>query len=136
MSAVFRFQPSELFEELPGPGYYPGSIVSARCCRSARGNPMLQVNSRLDEMAESYCKVADYFVLEGVSSQGAATARRRLVELCRAAGLDPYTGEVAVDELVGVQLQVKVAHDQYGRQPRLKVVGYREQRCGQLVSPD
>ena len=136
MSAVFRFRPSELYEELPGPGYYLGTIVSARSCRSSRGNPMLQVSSRLDEVAESYSKVADYFVLEGVSGQGAATARRRLVELCRAAGLDPWAGELVVDELVDVQLEVKVAHDQYGQQPRLKVVGYRELRFGGADSPD
>ncbi len=136
MTAVFRFCPSEPGEELPGPGYYLGTIVAARCRRSARGNRMLQVNSELDEVGESYAKVADYFVLEGVSRRGAATAQRRLTELCRAAGLDTRTGEVVVEELVGARLQVKVAHDQYGHQPRLKVVGYRELGFGVDGIPD
>jgi hypothetical protein len=136
MSAVFRFRLSELYEELPGPGYYLGTIVSARCRRSSRGNPMLQVSSELDEVAEAYATVADYFVLEGVSIRGASTARRRLAELCRAAGLDPYAGEVVVAELVGARLEVKVDHDQYGQQPRLRVVGYRELGLGEVDIPD
>lgn len=136
MSAVFRFRPSELDQELPAEGFYLATIVSAQCRHSARGNPMLQVDSRLDEVAEGDFKVTDYFVLEGVSRRGAATARRRLVELCRAAGVDPWDGEILVDELVGVQLQVKVARDRYDQQPRLKVVGYREQRFGAVESPD
>ena len=124
--STFRFRLSEQYEELPSAGYYPGTIVSAQCRRSSRGNPMLQVSSELDEVVEAYSKVADYFVLEGVSEQGAATARRRLAELCRAAGLDPYAGEVVTEELVGARVEVRVDHDQYGDQPRLRVVGYRE----------
>jgi hypothetical protein len=126
MTAVFRFNPSELYQELPGPGYYVAIIMAAQCCHSSRGNPMLKVSYQLDEVADSYARVADYFVLEGVSPQGAAMARRRLAELCRAAGLDPLAGQLVVSELVGIELQVKVDLDSYADQPRLRVVGYRE----------
>jgi hypothetical protein len=135
MTAVFRFRIADLYDDLPEPGYYPGTIVSARFRRSSRGNPMLQVVHRLEGVPEGYAKVADYFVLEGVSSRGAATARRRLAQLCRASGLDDRQDEVTAAELVDIQLAVKVGHDKFGDEPRLKVVGYRRLGQGELDIP-
>jgi hypothetical protein len=120
------FQQQDLSEELPAPGYYPGRITSARFRKSAQGNRMLQVVYRLNDISTSHQHLTDYFVVEGASPQGVSLGRRRLVQLYRACGFQPNQGdEIAPAELVGAHLRVRVEHDDWEGQPRLRVVGYR-----------
>ena len=76
----------DFHDELPDPGFYPGSIKTARFRRSANKNRMLQVVHALEGVESAYKLVTDYFVLEGetVSPSGIFLARRRLVELYQA----------------------------------------------------
>ena len=85
------FQLQDLVEQLPAPGYYPGSIERARFGQSANHNRMLQVVHTLEGVEPAYQTVCDYFVLEGehVSPSGLFYARRRLVELYRACSIFP-----------------------------------------------
>ncbi|MBN2191813.1 MAG: hypothetical protein JW751_03265, partial [Polyangiaceae bacterium] len=54
-------------------------------------------------------------------------ARRRLVEVFRACGLEPQAGEaISLGPLVGRELLVRLEHDEYRGRPRLRVVGHRE----------
>jgi hypothetical protein len=72
--------------------------------------------------------VADYFVLEGeqASPLGIFLARRRLVELYHACGIFPKQGEqIAPAKLLQARVQVRVEHEQWKGQPRLRVVAYR-----------
>lgn len=122
------FQFEDFFDELPVPGYYPSSITSARFRRSANQNRMLQVVYALEGVGSAHQLVADYFVLEGerASPSGIFLARRRLVELYRACGLDPKEGEeIAPAELLHARLRVRVEHEQWEGRPRLRVVAYR-----------
>lgn len=120
------FQPQDLSEELPAPGDYPGCITSVRFRKSARGNRMLQVVYRLNDVSTSHQHVTDYFVVEGATPRGVSLGRRRLVKLYRACGLEPNQGdEIAPDELLGAHVRVRVEHDEWEGQPRLRVVGYR-----------
>jgi hypothetical protein len=131
-----RFTSEDCDSELPPPGYYRSTIASARFARSAQGNVMLQVVHTLEWVGEDHKRVPDYFVLHGVSSHGLAVARRRLVELYRACGLNPKAGdEVLPAHLVDAQLQVRVVHEPYNGQLRLKVVGYRKLDEGELTVP-
>jgi len=132
MSNVFVFNTTDLNHEVPEPGYYPATITSVRIRTSYQGNQMLHVVFMLQDVPEGYQRVSDYFVLEGASSSGVATARRRLVRLCRACGLEPYIGdEIPVKSLRHSQLQVRIVHDQYQGEVRLKVVAYRLLAPGQ-----
>jgi len=122
------FQPDDLSDELPAPGYYQSSISSARLRRSASGNRMLQVMLYLDGVREADQLVADYFVLEGprASPFAISLARRRLVQLYRACGHQPKEGEeIAPGCLLQARLQVRVEHEEWRGQRRLRVVGYR-----------
>lgn len=120
------FQPAELSDELPPPGYYPSRITSAGFRRSAQGNRMLQVVYTLDGVSPEHQLVADYFVLEGASPRGQFLSRRRLVQLYRACGFDPQQGdEISPTKLVQARLYVRVESDEWESQPRLRVVGYR-----------
>jgi hypothetical protein len=67
--------------------------------------------------------VTEYFVLAGGSARGVAWARRRLVQLYRACGVEPQAGDpIAPAALVGAELQLQVAHESWQGQARLKVV--------------
>jgi hypothetical protein len=85
-------------------------------------------------------------VLEGVSARGLAVSRGRLVELYRACGMDPHSGdEIHPSEIEGAELEVRVRHEDRDGQIRLRVVGYRGlpgelegdalERSGRRVSP-
>ena len=120
------FQHEDLSDELPAPGYYRSTIDSASFRRSASGNRMLQIVHGLEGVSTAHALVADYFVLEGASPSGVFIARRRLVQLYRAIGLDPKQGdEIAPNDLVQARLQVRIEHDEWENQPRLHIVGYR-----------
>ncbi len=124
------FQQNELSHKLPDPGYYHSDIKSAGFRNSTSGNRMLQLLHRLDGVGPAHELVADYFVLEGGSPQGLLMARRRLVQLYRACGLEPKQGdEIAPKDLVEARVQVRVAHDEWENQPRLRVVAYRAYWC-------
>lgn len=133
------FQPQDLSDELPAPGYYPGCITRARFGKSAQGNRMLQVVYRLNDVSTSHQQVTDYFVVDGASPQGVSLGRRRLVQLYRACGFKPNQGdEIEPAELIGAHLRVRVEHDEWEGQPRLRVAGYRsywsEQATAHLAS--
>ena len=122
-----RFEPSDIADELPAAGYYPGTICGARWRESERGSRMIQVRYALAGVAPAYGCVAEYFVLEGASERGAAMARRRLVEVYRACGLGPQPGEaISLAPLMGCRLLVRLEHDEYNGRPRLRVVGHRQ----------
>lgn len=123
---TIRFQRADLAEELPEPGTYRSTITSARFCKSSQGNHMLVVTHWLTEIDQDHNPVSDYFVLEGASTNGMARARRRLVELYRACGLDPHQGDpITPEELINAQLDVRIGHDQWTGRKRLRVIGYR-----------
>lgn len=122
-----RFEPTDLSNEPPAPGYYPGTITGARWRTSSEsGHRMLQVLYALSGVVPAYGCVAEYFVLEGASARGAAMARRRLVEVYRACGLDPQPGDaISPSQLIGSRILVRVEHDEWNGRPRLRVVGHR-----------
>ena len=126
MSTSARFEASELADSPPAPGNYTATIASARLRRSQGGNRMVQVVHALDGVAPGHDRVTEYFVLEGASPRGLALARRRLVELYRACGLDPREGEeITPTELVEARLEVKVEHETFRGEVRLRVVAHR-----------
>ena len=121
------FEPSDITDELPAAGYYEGTIRGARWRRSERGTRMIQVVYALSGVTPACGCVAEYFVLEGASERGAAMARRRLVSVYRACGLEPQAGDaISLTPLVGRELLVRIEHDEYNGRPRLRVVGHRE----------
>jgi hypothetical protein len=126
MRNTILFGRADLADELPAPGWYTSTITSARFRDSQNGNRMLQVVHRLEGVNGSGDHVADYFVLEGTSERGVITARRRLVQLYRACGLEPREGEeIRPRDLCQARLSVKVEHDEWNTQRRLRAVAYR-----------
>lgn len=120
------FQHQDLSDELPAPGTYTSRITSARFRRSAQGNRMLQVTYCLEGVSPPHQQVSDYFVVEGASPHGVCLGRRRLVHLYRACGFQPKEGEeISPTELVKAHLRVRVEHDEWEGQPRLRIVGYQ-----------
>ena len=118
----------DFHDELPDPGFYPGSIKTARFRRSANKNRMLEVVTALQGVESAYKLVTDYFVLEGerVSPSGIFLARRRLVELYQACRIFPKKGDqIAPTQLVGARLQVRVEHEQWQGRMQLRVLAYR-----------
>ena len=120
------FEYHELSDEMPAPGYYNARISSAGFRRSANGNRMLQVIHDLERVPRVYQRLADYFVVEGAIPRGILMAKRRLVQLYRACGFDLKDGdEISPRDLMDSRLQVRVEHDEWEKQPRLRIVGYR-----------
>jgi len=113
----------DFHDELPEPGFYPGSIKTARFRRSANKNRMLEVVTALQGVESAYKLVTDYFVLEGerVSPTGIFLARRRLVELYQACRGD----QIAPTQLVGARLQVRIEHEEWQGRRQLRVLAYR-----------
>lgn len=121
-----RFASADLPQPLPVPGYYLAAVVSARWRRSAAGNRMAHVAFALDDVPEAHERVSDYFALEGVTPRGLALARTRLVELFQACGRTPRAGEeIALEDLPGQLLEVKLDHELWKGRPKLRVIGYR-----------
>ena len=124
MSTV-RFETSDFFSGLPPAGTYRGTIRSAQLRESREGNRMVEVVVSVEAAGAAH-DVRDYFVLEGASPRGLCVARARLVELYRACGLDPQSGdEIRPEDLEGATLEVKVRHEERDGQVRLRIVGYR-----------
>jgi hypothetical protein len=123
---TLRFEAADLGGQLPEPGHYRGRVTSARYRESSGGNRMIQVVYALEENLAGPARIAEYFVLEGASPRGLAMARRQLLELLRACGHEPRVGEeVRLDDLVGAELELRLEHDHYRGQPRLRVAGHR-----------
>jgi hypothetical protein len=122
-----RFALDEITDELPAAGYYPGTIRSARWRQSEQGSRMIQLLYALSGVTAAYGCVAEYFVLEGATERGATMARRRLVDVYRACGLEVAPGDaIVLAPLVGRELLIRVEHDEYRGRPRLRVVGHRQ----------
>jgi hypothetical protein len=127
---LLLFEPDDIAGDLPPPGFYAATIVRAAFRDSAQGNRMIHVLFALelagDDAHRPDYPVPDYFVLDGATPRGVATARRRLVQLYRACGIQPRQGDpIHPDDLLDARLQVRVEHDQWQGQPRLRVVAYR-----------
>jgi hypothetical protein len=132
MSAL-QFLDSDVNQQLPPPGFYAATVSSARLTKSHSGHPMVHVVLTLDDVPVSYERVADYFVLDGATSRGVALGRCRLVKLFRACGLDPQPGApISPGDLVDQQLEVRVDHDEWDGEERLRVVSYRRSANGSL----
>jgi GAF domain-containing protein len=128
-----RFEASELGEAPPAAGIYAATISNARLRRSQGGNRMVHVVHAVDGVAPGQDRIAEYFVLEGASPRGLALARRRLVELYRACGMDPRPGdEIVPAELVGARLEVRVEHETFQGEVRLRVVAHRPIGAGSV----
>jgi len=120
------FDPADFADELPQPGYWPATIDVASYGRSARGNEMLRVRYVLEGVPRGRDRVTEYFVLQGGSPRGCAVARRRLLQLFWACGLEPRPGdEISPAELYGQRLDLRVGHEDWEGQTRLRVTGYR-----------
>jgi hypothetical protein len=123
VTETVRFESDDFAGGLPDPGLYPATIDTARYRQSSAGNAMVQVVYEL-EGVERRSRVTEYFVLAG-SARGCAVARRRLLELYRACGLEPKAGdEVSPADLFGQTVVLRVAHDEWQGVPRLRVTGY------------
>jgi hypothetical protein len=130
------FQPKDLTAILPAPGYYHATIAGARFCTSSRANRMLRLALRAHAVASAFQSLADYFVLEGASSEGRSVARRRLVQLYHACGFYPEEGdEILPSHLIDIRLEVRVDHVQWANQSRLRALTYRPAWPPMLDSP-
>jgi hypothetical protein len=120
------FDETDLADDRPVPGYYKSTISTARFRTSASGNDMIQVVHALEGVPPGHDRVAEYFVLSGGTARGLAMSRRRLVKLYRACGVEPRQGvEIEPADLLGAQLEVRVEHDEWQGQRRLRVAGHR-----------
>lgn len=123
---TLRFEEADLGGRLPEPGYHRARVTSARYRESSGGNRMIQVVYALTEALGGPARIAEYFVLEGASPRGLTLARRQLVELFRAAGHAPLAGEEArLDALVGAEVELRLEHERYRDELRLRVAGHR-----------
>jgi len=123
-----QFQLQDFSDQPPEPGYYNSTISSACFRQSSKGNRMLQIVHSLEDVDCSHQMLADYFVIEGerVSPTGILLARRRLVQLYRACRLFPQDGDtIDPSQLLHARLQVRVDHEDWQNQMRLRVVAYR-----------
>jgi hypothetical protein len=131
----FKFE--DFYDRLPDQGFYASIIKNARFRKSANNNRMLHVVLAIENVAPAYQLLADYFVLEGerVSPSGLFLARRRLIQLYRACGVCPKEGDqIDPTPLLNARLQVRLEHQQWEGQPRLRVVAYRS--LPELVDSD
>lgn len=129
-----RFRIDDLADDLPEPGFYPAVILTAEFHRSHSRNHMVRVVFALDGVALPHDRVWDYFVLDGATPRGVATAWRRLVQLHRACGLCPRQDDpLVLADIEGCRLEVKVAHTIYDGERRLRVVAYRPALQGELT---
>jgi hypothetical protein len=117
----------------PAPGWYASTITTACWRRSVHGNRMVYLVVALDGVGSPYDRIADYFVLEGVTPRGVACSRRRLVTAFRAGGLAPRAGdEIQPEVLEGLTIEVRLAHESWKGKVRLQITGYRPR----AVSPE
>ena len=126
MTETLCFHSEDFADDLPQPGHYPATVDVASYGRSARGNEMLRVVYVLEGAPRGRERVTEYFVLSGGSPRGCAVARRRLLQLFRACGLEPRPGEeISPAELFGQRLDLRVGHEDWQGETRLRVTGYR-----------
>lgn len=112
--------------ERPHPGWYAATIATACWRESSKKHRMVYVLVVLEGVASPYDRISDYFVLEGVTPQGIACSRRRLVTLFRAGGLPPQPGdEIQPSLLEGLKLEAYVALESWNGKSRLQIKQYR-----------
>lgn len=110
----------------PRPGWYCATVVTACWRCSSNHHRMVYVVVVVDGLAAPYACIGDYFVLEGVTPQGIACSRRRLVSLFRAGGLVPQAGdEIRPELLAGLRVDVELAHETWKGKLRLQLKAYR-----------
>jgi len=131
------FQSEDIDQSLPAPGRYLAAVASARWRRSSVGNRMVHVVVIVDGVHPSFERVSDYLVVEGISPRGLSLARSRLVALYRACGLTPEVGEeIRLDGLQGALVEVKLEHERYQGQLKLRIAGYGRPRLEAPSGPD
>ena len=124
--SLTRFHRQDLADDLPVAGSYSSIILGAQLRHSAHGNLMLQVIHSLHDVPPHLQRLPDYFILEGPNKRAVALARRRIVQLFRACGLDPVEGEtISTTHLLDARLDVKVIPDTWNGKPWLRPVDYR-----------
>jgi hypothetical protein len=125
MEDPLHFDADDLRDDLPAQGYYRATVATARHRTSTAGNAMIQVVYELEDVAAGHARVSEYFALGG-SERGQAMARRKLAQLYRACGLAPKGGD-AIDpaDLLGARLEVRVEHDEWQGERRLRVASHR-----------
>lgn len=122
-----RFTQEELFQGPIPSGTYPAEIRRAREAKSRGGHPMIVVWLQLGGQQGAGREVADYFVTAGVSPHALAVARRRLLSLFRACGLDPSPDEEAdLLQLADHHVEVDVEVNTAGGGPQNRVLRYRQ----------
>lgn len=110
----------------PPPGWYASRITTACWRQSSHSNRMVYLVVTLDGVGSPYDRISDYFVLEGVTPQGIACSRRRLVTVFCAGGLSPRAGdEIRPSVLEGLRIEVKLVHELWKGKVRLQITGYR-----------
>lgn len=110
----------------PQPGWYTATIATACWRQSSKNNRMVYVLVVLEGVASPYDRIGDYFVLEGVTPQGIACSRRRLVALFRSSGLPPQAGdEIRPGLLEGLKVEVSLAYESWNGKLRLQIKEYR-----------
>ena len=100
---------------------------------------MLQVLFCLEGVDSPHQMLSDYFVLHGeqLTPSGVFFARRRLVQLYNACRLYPSEGDPIVpSQLLNARLQVRIDHQDWQGQRRLRVVGYRPLLPFLPIDPD
>jgi hypothetical protein len=133
MSSQHFFSLQDLAPVLPSPGIYCATISHAAFRTSSRGHRMLHVLLRLEGVNPTFQRIADYFVLQGASSNGIAVARHRLLTLYHACGFHPEEGEEILPcQLIDSRVHVKVDHVEWENQSRLRVLSYR---CAWSAAP-
>jgi hypothetical protein len=121
-----RFTQEELFQGPIPNGTYPAQIRSAHEAQSRGGHPMIVVWLKLDGQKGAGRNITDYFVTDGVSAHALAVARRRLLSLFRACGLDPAPDvEADLHQLEERRVEVDVEVNA-GEGPENRVLRYRQ----------
>ena len=123
---AIRFETSDFIEDLPEEGFHIAAVLYARPRTSERGNPTLQVVYQLDDVEPTCDRVTEFFVVAGANPQAVRIARRRLLAMCRACGLDLRESDTLdLTQLVGRPLQLRIGHETYEGKTRIRVLGYR-----------
>jgi hypothetical protein len=125
-SISIRFTNEDFVEPLPSKGAHEATILNVRCRTSESGNPLIQVTFQLLDEEPPKDRVVDHFIVAGATPRAVAIGRQRLLSMCRACGVEPTENEnLALDDLLGRALEVRLDHDTYLGSKRARVRGYR-----------
>jgi hypothetical protein len=122
------FQPEDLVDRVPPAGWYSATVAGV-WKRPVEGSSAVAVKVKfvlIDDGDFQDVELWDQFVVEGVSGEGEAVARRRLARLFRAAGIEPAPKtKIVLTSIEGLTVMVKVIPDSFQGQPRARISAYR-----------